>query len=108
MSQTAGSMWSNEHDLVFTTDTGRPIDPRADWQAWVDLLDAADVPRQPLHTARPTAATLLLLQGVSQRVAMGILGHSQLAMTMRYQSVLDDMQVAAAARMDAALWGEEA
>lgn len=103
---TAGSAWKGALDLVFAQPDGRPIDPRADWQDWVDLLDEADVPRRSLHNARHTAATLLLLQGVPTRVAMGILGHSQVSMTMNYQHLADDMQRDAAARMDAALWGD--
>lgn len=101
----AGSWWT-DHGLVFTTDSGAPVDPRRDWQAWRDLLEEADVPPRRLHDARHTAATLLLLQKVQPRVVMQILGHSQISVTSNYQHVVDEMQTEAAARMDAALWGE--
>lgn len=104
----AGTAWKGTLDLVFAQTNGKPIDPRADWQDWIDLLARAEVPRHRLHDARHTAATLLLEQGVDTRVVMAILGHSQISMTSRYQHVMDKMQTDAAARMGAALWGETA
>lgn len=100
----AGSWWA-EGDYVFTTPEGKPIDPRADWQAWRDLLASAGVPPRRLHDARHTAATLLLAQGVSTRVVMEILGHSQISVTSKYQHVVDEMQTLAMDGMDADLWG---
>jgi site-specific recombinase XerD len=41
-------------------------------------------PQLRVHDARHTAATLLLAQGVDQRVVMEILGHSQISMTSHY------------------------
>ena len=71
--------------LVFHRD-GMPIDHRADWQAWRDLLDAAGVPRVALHAARNTTASLLEAAGVPARVVMQILGQSSLEVTYGYQS----------------------
>jgi integrase len=76
----AGSMWE-DHDLIFAQVNGRPIDPRSDWAAWKVLLVRAGVHDARLHDARHTAATLMLSQGVLARVAMQILGHSQIALT---------------------------
>ena len=59
-----------------------------------------------LHDARHTAATLLLQQGVAPRVAMQLLGHSQIAMTMHYTHVVPELARDAADRMGQALWGE--
>jgi len=64
----AGSVWE-DHDLVFAQPNGRPIDPRRDWAAWKTLCAAAGVRDSRVHDARHTAATLLLVQGVSPRVA---------------------------------------
>ena len=58
-----------------------------------------------VHDARHTAATLLLAQGVDQRVVMEILGHSQISMTTRYTHVLPEVMTDAAARIGQALWG---
>ncbi|MDQ3105751.1 MAG: site-specific integrase [Actinomycetota bacterium] len=100
----AGSEWK-DHGLVFAQPNGKPIDPRADNRAWKALLQAAGVRDARLHDARHTAATLLLLQGVDNRVVMELLGHSQLSMTARYQHVLPELARDAAERMGKALWG---
>ncbi len=77
----------------------------ADWDDWKTLLKAAGVRDARLHDARHTAATLLLAQGVDQRVVMEILGHSQIGMTTRYTHVLPDVVTTAADRIGEALWG---
>ena len=101
----AGSLWQ-EHGLVFAQVNGKPIEPRADWQAWKDLLKVAEVRNARLHDARHTAATLLLLQGTSARVAMQVLGHSQISLTLgTYSHVVPELAQEAAERMGAALWG---
>lgn len=100
----AGSWWG-DGDYVFATAEGKPIDPRADWQAWRDLLETAGVPRRRLHDARHTAATLMLIQGVPMRVVMEILGHSQIGVTARYQKAVTELQTAATDSMGDALWG---
>jgi len=58
------------------------------------------------HDARHAAATLLLAQGVDQRVVTEILGHSQISMTSRYAHVLPQVMTDAAERIGQALWGE--
>jgi len=79
--------------------------PETDHQHWLDLLDAAGVPRRRLHDARHTAATLLLVQGVSSAVTMTVLGHTDLGVTRRYQHVVDELRRDAAQKMGEALWG---
>ena len=69
----------------------------------------AESSRHPPGTgpdARHTAATLLLAQGVDQRVVMEILGHSQISMTSKYAHVLPEVMSDAAERIGRALWGE--
>ena len=100
----AGSLW-NDTGLVFTTSRGTPIDPRADHRAWRDLLTRAGVRPARLHDARHTAATLLLAQGVPARVAMQILGHSQISLTLgTYSHVVPELAHEAAERMADVLW----
>jgi hypothetical protein len=54
----------------------------------------------------PTAATLLLSQGVPARVVMEMLGHSQIGLTMNpYSHVSLTMLGEAARSMESALWG---
>jgi integrase len=101
----AGSMWHNDNYL-FTTPAGRPLDPRNDHRAWRQLLIDASVRPARLHDARHTAATLLLAQGVAPRVAMQILGHSQITLTLgTYSHVVPELAAEAAASMGNALWG---
>lgn len=101
----AGSLWE-DFDLVFAQVSGRPIDPRRDWSDWRALLTLAGVRPARLHDARHTAATLLLQQGVPARVAMQILGHSQISLTLgTYSHVVPELARDAAERMGEALWG---
>ena len=100
----AGTEWE-DHDLVFAQPNGRPIDPRRDWAAWKTLCDSAGVRASRVHDARHTAATLLLVQGVSPRVVMDVMGWSDQRMLLRYQHVVDALRRDAADRMGSALWG---
>lgn len=71
-------------DLVFSRG-GQPIDHRADWAHWRDLLAAAGVAHVELHAARNTTATLLEEAGVPDRMIMQILGQSSVEVTHGYQ-----------------------
>jgi integrase len=100
----AGNRWE-DGDLVFAQANGRPLDKRADWQAWRDLLAAACVRQVRLHDARHSAATTLLALGVPVRVVADMLGHSQTRVTEdTYQHVLPALAQDAADRMGVALW----
>jgi integrase len=101
----AGDGW----DPVFRQVNGRPIDPGMDWTAWKQLLTRAGVRDARLHDARHTAATMLLQQGVPARVAMQILGHSQMSLTLgTYSHVVPELAQEAAQRMGQALWEDTA
>lgn len=100
----AGDRWVDS-GLMFTLEDGRPIDPSVDFRRWRKLLVAAGVKHYRLHDARHSAATMLLAQGVDIRVAMKVLGHANLATTMRYQHVVDQLLVDAAAKIDGAFGG---
>ncbi len=101
----AGACWQNL-DLVFARSDGSPIDPRADYQSWKELLAQAGVRNARLHDARHTAATLLLAQGVDGRVVMSLMGWSQAVLLTRYQHVMDSMRMDAASKVGTAIWGE--
>jgi integrase len=62
----AGQLW-HPGDWVFTRPNGKPIDPRADHDAWKRLLKEAGVRDARLHDARHMAATMLLVLGVPTR-----------------------------------------
>ncbi|MDP9460767.1 MAG: site-specific integrase [Actinomycetota bacterium] len=101
----AGNVWE-DGGYVFSQPNGRPIDARRDWLDWKALLKVAGVRDARLHDARHTAATLLLQQGVPARVAMQVLGHSQISLTLgTYSHVVPELAQDAADRMGDALWG---
>jgi integrase len=62
----AGNLWE-ERGFVFTNPAGQPLVPRADNGEWAELLTEAEVREARLHDARHTAATVLLVLGISQR-----------------------------------------
>ncbi|CAL9410473.1 Transposase from transposon Tn916 [Streptomyces sp. enrichment culture] len=96
----AGQDWQ-ESGHVFTTRTGRPIEPRNLYRSFTRVAKNADLRVIRLHDARHGCATLLTAAGVAPRVVMEILGHSQIAITMNtYAHVVQDTQREAVSHMD--------
>jgi integrase len=71
----AGGSW-DEHGLVFTTRTGRPLDGINVTRDFKRMLKNAELPVLRFHDLRHTAASFLLFQKVPPRVVMALLGHS--------------------------------
>ncbi|MEU6407629.1 tyrosine-type recombinase/integrase [Microbispora sp. NPDC046933] len=71
----AGELWE-DHDLLFPTSRGRPMERSEDYKMWKALLRQAGVREAHLHDARHTAGTLLVEQGVHIRVVQEILGRA--------------------------------
>ena len=94
--------------LVFTQQSGVPVDARQDWQEWADLLAELGLPHYRPHDGRHFAATTALEEGVDVVVVQEMLGHATAAFTQAtYQHVRPALQRAAADKMGAALWGEQ-
>ncbi|WP_228266173.1 tyrosine-type recombinase/integrase [Microlunatus elymi] len=91
----AGPAW-HDNDLVLSTRYGLPIDPRNFHRKFKERAAAAGVPVVPVHSTRRTCASLLVELDVHPRVAMQILRHSQIAVTMDIYS-----QVASASTREA-------
>ena len=99
----AGSKWQ-ENGLVFANRAGQPTQARRVIEQFHQALKQAGVRRVRFHDLRHSCATLLLVQGVSPRVVMEVLGHSEIALTMNaYSHVVPELQREAAQRMQAIL-----
>jgi integrase len=77
----AGDGWI-ETGLVFTTRHGTPVEPRNFSRSFDRCVTAARVPRITVHGTRRTCASLLAALDVHPRIAMRILRHSKIAITM--------------------------
>ena len=72
----------HESGLVITTKLGKPVDPRNFYRAFQARCRRAGVPTTTVHATRKACASLLVALDVHPRVAMQILRHSQIAVTM--------------------------
>jgi integrase len=99
----AGEAW-HETGLVFTTLFGLPLDPRNFNRSFKARSEAAEVLVIPVHSTRRTCASLLVELGVHPRVAMAIMRHSQISVTMNiYSQVTSDSARAALADLGSRL-----
>ncbi len=95
-----GESW-NRRNLVFTRRDGEPLDGTVVSHQFHRLLASAGLPQRRFHDLRHSCATLLQAQDVSPRVAMEILGHSHIAVTMNmYTKVVTALKRDAATRID--------
>ncbi len=98
--KSAGVRWVDT-GLVFTTSLGTGLEGTAITKDFHRKLERAGLPQRRFHDLRHSCATLLLVQGVSPRVVMDVLGHSQIGLTMNtYSHVIPDLRREAARRMD--------
>lgn len=77
----AGNAWIDT-GLVFTTRRGTPIEPRNFNRSFDRRIEKAEVSKITVHGARKTCGSLLATLEVHPRVAMQILRHSKIAITM--------------------------
>jgi integrase len=81
---TVGPAWT-DHDLVFCTPLGTPLDPsNVDRHVYAPLVKRARLPLIRFHDLRHTAATNLLAAGVTVEVVSRMLGHADVATTLRF------------------------
>ncbi len=99
----ASSRWQ-DWNLVFASTIGTPLEPSNVTHRFQRLLADAGLPRQRFHDLRHCAASLLLAGGVAPRTIMGILGHSQISLTMNtYAHLSPALEDEAARALDAVL-----
>jgi integrase len=96
----------DEGGLVVTNAYGGPFEPRNFNRSFHRRCDLAGVPRIRVHDTRRTCASLLAALDVHPRVAMQILRHSQIAVTMNiYTEVSSADTLAALKRLGDSLDG---
>jgi integrase len=77
----AGDAWT-ETGLVFTTRTGRPIEPRNLGRVFERICKNAGLRRIRLHDLRHATASLLKKLGIPPSDAKEILGHARISVTL--------------------------
>jgi integrase len=94
-----------DQGLIFTTDTGAPINPsNLRQRSFTPLLKRAGLPHMRFHDLRHTCATLLLSRGVHPKFVQELLGHATIAITLdTYSHVLPSMGNATTKAMEDAL-----
>lgn len=98
-----------DQGLLFTTDTGRPINPsNLRQRSFFPLLKRAGLPRIRFHDLRHTCATLLLTQGTHPKFVQELLGHATVAITLdTYSHVIPSMRNQTARAMQDAISSTE-
>lgn len=97
----AGTRGWTDAGLVFCRRDGKPLGDGPLTAAWRRSLARAGIERRSFHSARHTAATLLMENGVHPKVVQVTLGHARIEQTMNvYTSVSVDAQAAASRAMD--------
>jgi integrase len=99
----AGDKWQ-DHDLVFPSSIGTPLEPRNIIREFKGLLARAGLPEIRFYDMRHTAATLMLQQNIHPKILQERLGHSDISMTLNtYSHVLPGMQEEVAEKLDVLL-----
>ena len=87
---------------------GTPLEPSNVTHRFQKLLVEANLPRQRFHDLRHCAASLLLAKDVAPRTIMGILGHSQISLTLNtYGHLSPKLEQDAARAMEDMLTGTD-
>jgi integrase len=95
----AATDWE-DNDLVFSTRTGKPINPTNLIRQFRAIVATAGVRPIRLHDLRHSCASLLLLAGEHPKVVSDRLGHASVAITLDlYSHVSPRLQTQAAERM---------
>src|SRR5262249_31481173 len=94
------ALWGNAWNLVFTTESGQPIDRTAVAKAFSTVLEAAGLPHKRFYDLRHGAGTYMLMQGHDLRVVQAQLGHTNIVTTTRYTHLMREMQDSVANSME--------
>jgi integrase len=83
----------NDQGLVFTTESGTPINPsNLRQRSFAPLLKRAGLPDMTFHDLRHTCASLLFRRNVHLKFVQELLGHASVAITLdTYSHMLPGM-----------------
>jgi integrase len=84
-----GAAWADS-GLVFTTRTGRPVEPRNLVRSFTRICDHNSIRKIRVHTIRHTTASLLKDLRVPARDAQVILGHAHISTTQQIYTHVDE------------------
>ena len=76
-----GARWRNEHELIFTSNIGTPLDPEAFGRTVPKICEEAGLGHWSIHELRHSCASLLLAQEVPLEVVAEQLGHASIRVT---------------------------
>jgi integrase len=97
--KTGGETWQ-EHDLIFPSLVGTPLQSSGISNEFPDLARKAGLPVMRFHDCRHTAATIMLSHGIPPVIVAGMLGHSISILLNTYAHFIPTMQDQAAQLMD--------
>jgi integrase len=84
-----GRAWTDT-GLVFTTRTGRPIEPRNLVRSFARICEDGGIRKIRVHALRHTTAKLLKDLGVPARDTQTILGHAHVSTTQQIYTYVDE------------------
>ena len=96
----AGELWSNPHNLVFTTEIGENIAISTFYKTFKKIVAEIGRPDARPHDLRHTAATIAIASGADVKSVQDLLGHATASFTLNvYTHTSDQMKKDTAARM---------
>ncbi len=103
-----GERWNNEHDLVFTSTIGTPLDPEAFGNSVPKICKDAGLGHWSIHELRHSCASLMMAMEVPLEVIAEQLGHASIRVTKDvYGHLMPRSRARAAEAMRTILFDEE-
>ena len=103
---TRSKTWHNDHDLMFTSTIGTPIDPEWFGRTVPKFTVEAGLGHWSIHELRHSCASLLMAMEVPLEVISDQLGHASIRVTSDvYGHLLPGSKAKAAAAMESVLFG---
>lgn len=102
----AGSIWDNAHELVFTCETGGPLEQWTVKEGFRAVANSVGLTNARFHDLRHTYAVNAIRAGDDIKTIQGNLGHASAAFTLdRYGHFTERMKADSAARMESFMKG---